>query len=289
VTPELTAANTAIVLDSTSDFPEARERFANWRVVPLYVRFGDETFRDFVELGPDDFYAKLASAAEQPRTAAPSPGDFAAVYEGLAAEYERVYSLHLAATLSGTYGSAAAAAADFPGVRVIDAGAASAATAMLGFALQRRLERGTNDAEIDELVTRFRDEHGLLFTLDSLEYLQRGGRIGRASAFLGSMLSVKPILTIRDGEVVPLKRVRGTQKAFDEFRARLEAGSRDEPTLRIGMAHAAAPERLAQLESVVRASRPRARVEVATSIGPVVGTHAGPGTIGLFWFDDPLV
>jgi fatty acid-binding protein DegV len=99
---------------------------------------------------------------------------------------------------------------------------------------------------------------------------------------------VKPILTIRDDEVVPLKRVRGVQKALDEFRAQLEAGSRDEPTLRIGLAHAAAPERLAKLEAIVGETRPLAQVEVATSLGPVLGTHAGPGTVGLFWFDDPV-
>jgi DegV family protein with EDD domain len=285
----LTAENTAIVLDSTADFPEARERFENWRVVPLYVRFGDETYRDYVDLSPDEFYTRLAGGAEQPHTAAPSPGDFAAAYEELAGRYERVYSLQLPGALSGTLGSAATAAGDFPGVRVVDTGAASAATAMLGFAIQRRLERGTSDEEIDALVSRFRTEHGLLFTLDTLDYLARGGRIGRAAAFAGSLLSVKPILTIRDGEVVPLKRVRGTQKAFDEFRSELEAGSRDEPTLRIGLAHAAAPERLERLESLVRAARPRATIEVATSIGPVLGTHAGPGAIGLFWFDDPVV
>jgi len=102
------------------------------------------------------------------------------------------------------------------------------------------------------------------------------------------LLSVKPILTIRDDEVVPLKRVRGTQKAFDEFGAELESGSRNEPSLRIGLAHAAAPERLEKLEAVVRAARPRAKIEIATSIGPVLGTHAGPGAIGLFWFDDPV-
>jgi len=283
----LTSENTAIVLDSTADFPEARERFENWRMVPLYVRFGDESYRDYVELGPDEFYARLAAAPEQPRTAAPSPGDFAAVFEELAGRYERVYSLQLPAALSGTLGSAATAAADFPGVRVVDAGAVSAATAMLGFAVQRRLERGTSDEEIDALIARFRTEHGLLFTLDTLDYLARGGRIGRAAAFAGTLLSVKPILTIRDDEVVPLRRVRGTQKAFDEFRAELEAGSRDEPTLRIGLAHAAAPERLERLESIARAARPRAKIEIATSIGPVVGTHAGPGAIGLFWFDDP--
>jgi DegV family protein with EDD domain len=289
VTGPLTAENTAIVLDSTADFPQARERFQNWRVVPLYVRFGDESLRDYVDLGPDEFYARLARAPAPPATAAPSPGDFAAVYEELAGRYERIYSLQFPAALSGTLASAATAAADFSGVRVIDTHAASAASAMLAFAVQRRLERGTSDEEIDELVTLFCRDRGLLFTIDTLEYLRRGGRIGRAAALAGTLLSVKPILTIRDDEVVPLKRVRGMQKAFDEFRAALEAGSRDEPTLRIGLAHAAAPERLAKLEAIVREARPRAKIEVATSLGPVLGTHAGPGTVGLFWFDDPVL
>jgi DegV family protein with EDD domain len=285
----LTAENTAIVLDSTADFPEAPERFENWRIVPLYVRFGDESYRDYVDLGPDEFYARLAEAPESPNTAAPSPGDFAAVYEELAGQYEHVLSLQFPAKLSATLKSAATAAADFPAVRVIDTHAASAASAMLALAVQRRLERGTSDEEIDELVSRFGREHGLLFTIDTLEYLRRGGRIGRAAALAGTLLSVKPILTIRDDEVVPLKRVRGVQKALDEFRAELEAGSDDEPTLRIGLAHAAAPERLATLEAIVREARPRAKIEVATSLGPVLGTHAGPGTVGLFWFDDPVL
>ena len=172
-------------------------------------------------------------------------------------------------------------------MRVIDTRTVSAAIAMLAFAVQRRLERGTTDEEIDALVARFLREHELLFTLDTLDYLARGGRIGRASAFAGGLLNVKPILTIRDGEVVPLKRVRGSQKAFAEFAALLEAGSTDAPSLRIGLAHAAAPERLAALEELVARVRPSAQVEVATSLGAVVGTHAGPGTVGLFWFDDP--
>ena len=286
---KLTSSNTAIVLDSTADFPEARERFPNWRVVPLYVRFGEQSYRDYVELGPDQFYARLADAPEPPRTAAPAPGDFAAVYEELTGRYERVLSLQLAATLSGTFASASTAAEPFDAVRVIDTGTVSAAVAMLGFAIQRRLELGTSDEEVDELVERYRRDHRLLFTLDTLEYLARGGRIGRAAALAGSLLAVKPILSIRDGEVVPLKRVRGTQKALEELRTELEAESRDEPSLRVGVAHAAAPERLKVLESIVRTARPRARLEVATSLGAVVGTHAGPGTVGLFWFDDPLV
>jgi DegV family protein with EDD domain len=284
---KLTSSNTAIVLDSTADFPEAHERFSNWRVVPLYVRFGEQSYRDYVDLGPDEFYSRLADAPEPPRTAAPAPGDFAAVYEELTGRYERVLSLQLAATLSGTFASASTGAEQFDSVRVIDTGTVSAAITMLALGVQRRLDRGTSDEEVDELVERYRREHRLLFTLDTLEYLARGGRIGRAAAFAGSLLSVKPILSIRDGEVVPLKRVRGTQKALDEFRAVLVAESADVPSLRVGVAHAAAPERLAALESVIREARPQATLEVATSLGAVVGTHAGPGTVGLFWFDDP--
>jgi DegV family protein with EDD domain len=283
---ELTAENTAIVLDSTADYPEGPERYPNWRVVPLYVRFGEESYRDYVDLGPAQFYERLAAASDLPSTSQPSPGDFAAVYEELSG-YERVLSLQLSSTLSGTFASASAAAADFAAVRVIDTRTVSAAIAMLGFGIQRRLARGTTDGEIDALVARYLEEHQLLFTLDSLDYLARGGRIGRASSLVGGLLNVKPILTIRDGEVVPLKRVRGSAKAFAEFAALLEAGSIDASSLRIGIAHAAAPERLTAVEEVVARVRTNAQVEVATSLGAVVGTHAGPGTVGLFWFDDP--
>jgi DegV family protein with EDD domain len=284
---ELTAENTAIVLDSTADYPEGPARYPNWRIVPLYVRFGAESHRDYVDLGPEQFYERLAAATEPPSTSQPSPGDFAAVYEELGPRYERILSVQISSTLSGTLASATAAAADVPAVRVIDSRTVSAAIAMLAFAIQRRLVRGTTDEAIDALVERYRSEHGLLFTLDTLDYLARGGRIGRASALAGGLLNVKPILTIRDGEVVPLKRVRGSQKAFAEFAALLETGSTDAPSLRVGVAHASAPERMAAVEELVRRIRPSATIEVATSLGAVVGTHAGPGTVGLFWFDDP--
>jgi fatty acid kinase fatty acid binding subunit len=285
---ELTTENTAIVLDSTADYPEGPATYPNWRIVPLYVLFGGESYRDYADLGPAEFYARLKGSPELPTTSQPSPADFAAVYEELAPRYPRILSLQLSETLSGTLGSAEAAAVDMGGaVRVLDTRTVSAAIAMLAFAVQRRLERGTTDEEVDALVERYRHEHRLLFTLDTLDYLARGGRIGRAAALAGGLLNVKPILTIRDGEVVPLKRVRGSQKAFAEFGALLEAGSSDGPALRIGLAHAAAPERLRAVEELVAKVRPRAQIEVATSLGAVVGTHAGPGTVGLFWFDDP--
>ena len=284
---ELSAANTAIVLDSTADFPQASERFPNWRIVPLYVNFGAESYRDYLDLGPEEFYNRLAAASSPPTTSQPTPGDFLAVYEQLAGRYERILSLQVASTLSGTFASAQAAASALgERVRVVDTGTVSAAVTMLALAVQRRLERGSSDAEIDALVERYRDTHGLLFSVETLEYLARGGRIGRAAAFAGTILNVKPILALRQGEVVPLKRVRGRRQALEEFALQLERGTSDSPTLRLGIAHAAAPERAAALGRIVSELRPAAEIEVVTSLGAVVGTHTGPGTLGLFWFDD---
>jgi DegV family protein with EDD domain len=281
----LTAQNTAVVLDSTADFPEAPERFPNWRVVPLYVLFGDDSYRDYVDLTPEQFYARLRSSEGLPTTSQPTPGDFLKTYEELSG-YERIYSLHLSAALSGTYQSATTAAQELGDqVRVVDSESASAAIAMLGLGIQRRLDRGTTDDEIDQLIRRFKADAGLIFTVDTLEFLRRGGRIGRASAWAGNLLHVKPILTIKR-EVVPLKRVRGNQKAMQEFVSEFTSTTEDRATLKVGIAHADAPERAEQLKKMVHAERPHAEVEIVTTLGAVVGTHAGPGTVGFFWFDD---
>ena len=279
----LTAANTAIVLDSTADFPDAAERFANWRVVPLYVNFGTESFRDGVDLTAEQFYARLPTSPALPTTSHPTPADFRAAYEELGG-YERILSIHIAASLSGTFQSAGIAADER--VRTIDSETASAAIAMLALAIQRRLERGTTDEEVDALVARYKASHGLLFTVDTLEFLARGGRIGRAKAFAGELLNVKPILSIRDGEVVPVKRVRGNRKAFQEFVDAVQTQTVDGPDLRFGIAHADAPERAAELVKMVRDLRPQATIEMETSLGAVIGAHSGPGCVGFFWFVD---
>jgi DegV family protein with EDD domain len=282
---KLTAANTGIVLDSTADFPDAQERYPNWRVVPLYVRFGADSYRDYVDIGPAEFYERLRTAEELPTTSQPTPQDFAAAYQELD-DLERIFVLTVSAKLSGTYASAQQAAEESNGVRVIDTATASAAITMLAMAIQRRLEKGTTDEEVEELATRFRRESGLVFTLDTLEYLAKGGRIGRAAGWAGQLLNIKPILTLADGEVLPLKRVRGNRKAIQEFANAFRDATQDGPGLRVGIAHADAPDRMAALEQLVRDVRPQSEIEVATTLGPVVGTHAGPGTVGLFWLQD---
>ncbi len=155
-------------------------RFPNMRVVPLYVRFGEESFRDYVELDPHDFYARLRTAPELPTTSQPTPQDFLTVYHALAG-YERIYSLHISAKLSGTFQSASLAAAEEgERIRLVDTESASVGIAMLALGIQELLARGTTDEEIEALVERYRERSGILFTVDTLEFLAKGGRIGRA-------------------------------------------------------------------------------------------------------------
>jgi len=283
----LTTDNTAVVLDSTSDYPEASSRFPNMRFVPLYVRFGDETHRDYVDLGPAEFYEKLRASPALPATSQPTPQDFVSAYEDLAA-YERIYSLHCSSKVSGTFQSAELAAGEIGGekVRVVDSLSASLAIAMLAHAIQRRLARGTTDEEIESLVERFHRDSGVIFTVETLEFLQRGGRIGRAAALAGSLLNVRPILAIEDGVVTAVARVRGRQKALAEFQRRFEGATEDRAGLRVAIAHADAADWVGTLSELVWRVRPKAEIEFKASLGAVVGTHAGPGAVGFFWFQD---
>jgi DegV family protein with EDD domain len=285
----LTAQNTAIVLDSTSDFPDAAERFPNMRVVPLYVNFGSESFRDHVDIGSHDFYERLKEAPALPTTAQPTPQDFLDVYGELAG-YERIYALQLSAKLSGTYQSAVTAADEVGGdqIHVVDTETASLAVGLLALAIQRRLARGTTDEEIEALIARFKEENGVVFTVATLAYLQKGGRIGRAQALAGTLLNVKPILSIDEGVVHPIGKVRGRQKALEEFARVFTSSTENMPGLRVAIAHADAPEWIEVLTDLVAKARPQAEIELVENLGAVVGTHAGPGAVGFFWFQDEV-
>jgi DegV family protein with EDD domain len=283
----LSAENTAVVLDSTADLPDPQGRHPNWRLVPLYVRFGDETFREYVDISPEEFYRRLREGRLPPKSSQPSPADFQAVFESLS-DYEHVLSVVLSAKISGTYESArlAAQAMGDGRVQVIDSGVTSGGTVILADAIQRRLEAGADQPQIDTLVARFKKERGLLFTVDTLEYLIRGGRIGKAAGLAGQLLSVKPILVFDDGEVAPFKRVRGRGKAIAELASIFEAASQDGPGLHVGVGHAEAPDDADDLARRVQAARPQASLDLLLTLGPVIGTHGGPGTLGLFWFQD---
>ena len=283
----LSSETTAVVLDSTADLPDPAARHPNWRLVPLYVRFGDETYRDHVDLGAVEFYEKLRASNAQPQSSQPTPADFEAAFAELEG-FERILCVLISGKLSGTAESArlAAQALGDDRVTVIDSESVSGGVVMLADAIQRRLDRGTTLEKIEDLVARFRRESTILFTVDTLDYLVRGGRVGTAAGLAGQLLSVKPILAIDEGEVEPLKRVRGRQKALAELLRLFEEGTEDGPTLHVGVAHADAEAELETLVGRIRGLRPEASLDFHAQLGPVIGTHGGPGTIGLFWFRD---
>jgi len=285
----LTPADTAIVYDSTADLPDGPAQHPNWRMVPLDVHIDGRSYRDYVDLSAEDFYRLLEQAATPPTTSQPPAGRFDEVYGELLGRYERVVSLHISGELSGTVESARLAAAAYgERVTVIDTRGVAVFLGLAVLGVQRLLEGGTTISEVEDWVARFGGHAGCVFSVETLEHLRRGGRIGKAQAFVGGLLSVRPILALEDGEVRPLRRVRGSRKALAALVEELVARTPPDARVRAMVAHAAAAERGEELAAAVRAARPDVVLERVTTIGAVLGTHAGPGTIGVAFMPDPL-
>ena len=241
----LTRENTAIVLDSTSDFVDARDRHANMRLVPLYVLFDGESLRDHVDIGPEQFYERLAAAKTLPTTSQPTPGDFLACYEELvAAGYERIWSLHLTSKLSGTYESAVRAAEQLGGerVRLVDTETASLAVALLAEAIDRRLEAGTTDEEIESLVERFKADERCRFHRRDAR-VPAEGRADRQGPGARGVAPERQADPHRRGRCdrAPRPRPRPAEGARG-VREALRRETEDREGLRIAIAHVNAPE-----------------------------------------------
>jgi DegV family protein with EDD domain len=276
----LTADTAAIVLDSTADLPRPQERHPNWRSVPLTVAFGDREFADGVDLDVGGFYALLERSSEHPRTAAPAPAAYGRAFADLAG-YRRIFVLPISSRISGSHRAALAAAHDDPRVTVLDGLTVSAGTVLLADGVQRLLAAGSSVEEVTAWVDEARGRMQILIAVDTLEFLHRGGRVSRAQKVAGGALGVRPLLTLREGEVVPYGKVygrRGVWRAFERFLAQ-HAPPGSAP--RVGIAHGHAERDAQRLVELVRRVSPQARVDRVCEIGPVVGTHGGPGTLGL--------
>ncbi len=283
----ITAERCAIVLDSTSDLPDCRERHANMRMVPLTVRFGDEELLDYEEISPQRFYERLASDPQPPRTSAPPPERFAACYRELLESdgYEHVLSLHLSEALSATVGSARLAATECGGrVTVVDTRTVSIGLALAALGIARKLDAGP--CELADLVAEAESFHRrsrLVFAFETLEFLQRNGRIGRGQALVGGLLGVRPLLTLVEGEVEPLGKVRGHARLLSELERLVCEDTRADEPLRVGIAHAQAEGIANDIAERIRSVRPGAGIELVAPLGAVVGTNTGPGGAGLVW------
>lgn len=268
-----------IVTDSTADLPpEVAERLGI-TVVPLVVMFGDETLQDGIDITSEKFFKRLVRESQLPTTSQPSTGAFRAAYEALRdAGATEILSIHVSSKLSRTIESARQAAIGVTGVRIehVDSGHASLALGMGVIAAARAAEAGGGlDAVREQVVSQFRRTR-CFFLVDTLEYLRRGGRIGRAQELIGSLLQFKPLLEIRDGEVVPLSRARTRQKAVEDLIRRV---AELRPFTHAMAVHATTPEDCEYLMERLHGMAQDAEI-VSGRLTPVVGVHGGPGLLG---------
>jgi DegV family protein with EDD domain len=269
-----------IVTDSTCDLSnDQASQLGVAAVAKLYVLFGDRTFQDGVTINNEQFYALLKSNPNFPSTSQPSVGDFVQIYERF--KGEPIVSIHISRDLSGTLASAEAARDMVGGdITIIDSRNVNAGLALLVIEAMRLAKTGASAAQIkshiDTLIPRTR----LIFVLDTLENLRRGGRIGNAQAFLGSVLQFKPIITIKDGCLEPVERVRTMSKAVARLKdiAAQELQGKVEP--QVVFMHASAPTSAEQLMGAL-CTQIRLREPFIIEAGPVVATHAGPGAVGI--------
>jgi len=275
-------AGVRVVTDSGADIPKELREELGIAVVPLTIHFGDEEFKDGVDLDTAAFYARLR-AGGQPRTTQPSPADFEAVYRRLQEEgAEAIVSCHLSSEMSGTMQSAVLASTMESikvRVHVVDTRSASIGIGLCAIEAARLARAGKPVEEIVAHVQGIVKRLQVYFLVDTLEYLHRNGRIGRASAFLGGLLNIKPLLTIDDGVVAPLERARGRAKARARLVELVKAGVGDSKVC-MGVVHADAREEGEALAAELQSSL---NVEelILTELGPTIGTHVGPGTMGV--------
>jgi DegV family protein with EDD domain len=274
--------NVRIVTDSASDLPKALLAAHHIDVVPLTIRFGADEFTDGVDLSTAEFWKRCRAATRLPETAAPAPGAFQAAYERAADDgCDGVVVVTLSSKLSATYQAAAVAGEavrDRIAVRVVDSLIVTAAEGLLALAGAERAAAGaTVDEVADHVVSRV-PSADLVGTIDTMDHLVKGGRVGGAKALVGSLLSVKPILSLRDGEVVEGGRQRTRARALEFLATKAEAAAPFD-WLAVGGGDAADLDVMVARLQGVQTAHPM----FVTDIGPVVGTHAGPGIVGVAW------
>ncbi len=276
----------AVVVDSSADLPDPVLDRHHISIVPLQVMFGNETFRDRVELKPEEFYRRLRNAKDLPTTSQPAPAEFVRVFRDALEEADEVVALTLSGSLSGTYqsGKAAAKAAGLDRVFVMDTRSASLGLGMLALRAVELAESGWRAQDILAELGRLRAQSGVFITVDRYDNLLRSGRVTRGKAWVAGMLDVKPILSLDDaGRIVPVDRVRGRDNVVPRVLSLLERRLTPRPrVVRFGVAHAEAPDVAERVRTaLVAAYRPRdCFVSLATG---VLGTHVGEGAWGVFY------
>ena len=265
----------AVVTDSTADLPDSWRAKYGIEVVPLKVLFGEETFRDGVDINNEEFFRKLATSTKLPTTSAPSPGEFAELYSRLAKDHDGCISIHIGRQLSATAEAARVGAQTVEGfkVNVIDSETVTMPMAFLCRVAAECATLAEATAAVEQRVPKCR----VLALLDTLRYIEMGGRVSRAQAMIGTMLDLKPLLLVADREIKSVDRVRTRSRAIPRM---VEFFEGDLPVEHVGVVHAQAPEEAERIAADLRKRYPDLEVPVG-QIGCVLGTHTGPKALGL--------
>ena len=273
----------AIITDSTAYLPDEMVEKYGISVAPQVLIWGEETLRDGIDIQPAEFYNRLSTADIMPTTSQVAVKDFKELYEKLLGQGKDILAILVSDKLSGTIGSATQALEFFPDANIEIINSQGVAM-MLGFVVlevARAAEKGASLAECKTLAENLKQRTGVVFAVDTLEFLHRGGRIGGASRFLGTALQLKPILEVRDGRVEAIERVRTKTKAHNRLIEILAERTRDGETIKLATLHASAHEDAKALLEAAQAHLGNVDETIFSEVSPVVGTHAGPGTVGL--------
>jgi len=255
-----------IVTDSSADLPAQLVQELGITIVPLYVRFGEKVYRDRVDISEDEFYQRLLHDPVHPSTIQPTPQDFANVYKKLSPEADGIVSIHISAKLSGTCN-----------IEVVDSQLTSMGLGLIGIVAATVAKAGGDLPAVMEEVKQAIPNTHLLFLLDTLEYLLRGGRIGKAKALLGSILNVKPVLTFRDGEVVPAGQVRSRAKGLDRLFDFAKSASNIQD---LAVVYNTTPDEAQALVERMGTVVDKEQIKLSR-VGPMLGVHAGPGALAV--------
>ena len=269
----------AIVTDSVSDISPKIAKELNIKVVPLTVIFGTEQFLDGIELSNAEFFKKLETDPNHPSTSQPSPEAFVKTYEKLLKKGYEILSVHVSAKLSGTINSAEQAikTIDTNKIKIIDTGSASMAQGLVAMSAARAAKNAKSLDELADIAESTAKKTTVFVAMDTMEFLKRGGRIGKARAMLGSILNIKPIITTNDGEIVPHSRARTIKKAISSMIN--DMGEKDQ-IIEVAVLHSTTPDLAKDVMTQINAQNLN-NAGTITEIGPVVGTHAGPGCLAI--------
>jgi DegV family protein with EDD domain len=277
-------SNIAIVVDSTAYIPEELVKKYKIHVIPQILNWGEHSFLDGIDIKPTDFYQRLQVAADIPTTSQPSAGDFFEFLKKVNKKAENILAILISDQLSGTLDSACSAREMLPGanIEIVDSMSTSMGLGWIALAAARAAEEGKSFEEVGQLAQSLIPKSRIVFVVDTLEYLHKGGRIGGAKRLMGSLLSVKPLLHLQGGRIEPLASPRTKEKAIAQMLDIIEGEVKDKTRVHMAIINALAQEDAASLMEIVQ-SRFNPVELFQADMSPVISTHVGPGTVGVAW------